>query len=59
VKRRRGGEVKRRDGWSRAMFEWENMEEGEEEEWLEWENRWGEEWLKRRNMWALGEPQLI
>jgi len=26
---------KRRDGWSGEMFEWENMEEGEEEEWVE------------------------
>jgi len=24
---------KRRDGWGGEMFEWENMEEGEEEEW--------------------------
>ena len=31
-----GGEVKRRDGWSGDMFEWENMESGEEEEWVEW-----------------------
>jgi len=32
-----GGEErsKRRNGWSGEMFKWENMEEGEEEEWME------------------------
>ena len=39
-KRRIWGNVeersKRRDGWSGEMFDWENMEEGEEEEGMKW-----------------------